>query len=65
MNSSMVCTLTSKVDDPENKKNKNGATGVQPLRKLVKALTGKRQLILQYRNKGIDLNNKKRIELRR
>ena len=44
MNSSTVRTLTCKVDDPENEKNKNGATRVQPFRKLVKALTGKRQL---------------------
>ena len=64
MNSSTVRTLTCKVDDPENEKNKNGATRVQPFRKLVKALTGKRQLILQYRTKGNDLNNKKIIEVR-
>ena len=64
MNSSTARTLTSKVEDPENEQNKNGATRVRPFRKLVKPLTGKRQLILQYRTKGNDMNNKKRIEPR-
>ena len=54
---STVRTLTSKVEDPENERNKNGARIVQPFRKLVKAATGKRQLILRYRTKGNDLNN--------
>ena len=61
---SMVLTLTSKVEDSENEQNNNGATRVRPFRNLVNALTGKRQLILRYRTKGNDLNNKKRIKPR-
>ena len=57
---STVRTLTSKVEDSENEKNKNGARIVQPFRKLVKAATGKRQLIFRYRTKGNDLNDNKK-----
>ena len=56
--------MTSKGEDSGNEQNKNGATKVQPFRKLVKALKGKRQLSLRYRTKGNDLDHKKRIYLK-
>ena len=52
------------MEDSENEQNKKVATRVQPLKKLVKAAMGKRQLILQNKSKGNGFNNKKRIELR-